>query len=309
MGTNRRSRRRSAARILNSNSNAKRLRPTSNGSDDTNSVNFRTTNMTSTVFDVSYPQTVHNDTILDATTESVPANDTQFTIFCESPPTDATINREFPDSGASTLLVDSNVSPTFSQAEICSYELMTLLDNAGCPLNTYEQVITLLRKQEKLGFSYTKAHSREKLLKILREKFHCPTIESTVITNCDVFSFPFVDMLQDLVDTAGTMLHRISPDHSSIPTSDELWCTDWMKQTFLCPQHAQFDSTTDIMIPLILYVDKTGTDVLQRYSLEPMLFSLTVLKREAREDRRFWRHLGFVPSSKSRRSRRDRSIQ
>ena len=53
------------------------------------------------------------------------------------------------------------------------------------------------------------------------------------------------------------------------------------------------------MLPLILYLDKTGTDVLQRYSLEPLLFTVANLKRESRECRRFWRHLGFIPSSKS----------
>jgi len=42
-------------------------------------------------------------------------------------------------------------------------------------------------------------------------------------------------------------------------------------------------------------MDKTGTDVNQRYSLEPILFSFAAIPREQRESRHSWRHLGFVP--------------
>ena len=118
--------------------------------------------------------------------------------------TNTTIVREI---NSSTIVSD------FTMAEVCSFELMTLLGDAGCPLNTYEKVVSLLKKQEKRGFSYSHAHSRHKLLDLLRRKFHCPSIQSSSINNCEIFSFPFVDMLQDLVDTAGSNLHKISPIH------------------------------------------------------------------------------------------------
>ena len=176
---------------------------------------------------------------------------------------------------------------------------MDLLDSAGCPLNTYEQVVCLLRKQEKLGFSYSRAHSRDKLLSLLRQKFHCPRIHSTLISSCEVFSFPFIDMLQDLVDTAWNHLHTITPASCGSNTDDELWNSHWMKETFQLPTYINFNPETEFMLPIILYLDKTGTDVLQRYSLEPLLFTTAALTRESRENRCFWRHLGFIPSSKS----------
>ena len=71
-----------------------------------------------------------------------------------------------------------------------------------------------------------------------------------------------------------------------------------MKRTFH-GSHRDFDPTKDVMLPLILYVDKTGTDAYQRYSLEPLIFSLACIKRDKREDRRAWRHMGFLPSTKS----------
>jgi hypothetical protein len=81
--------------------------------------------------------------------------------------------------------------------------------------------------------------------------------------------------------------------------SDELWDTQWMQDTFTCPLYNDFNVETDMMLPIILYIDKTGTDTLQRYSLEPVLFTTAALSRESRENRQFWRHLGFIPSSKT----------
>jgi hypothetical protein len=153
---------------------------------------------------------------------------------------------------------------------------MDLLDNAGCPLNTYEQVICLLKKQEKLGFSYSQAHSRDKLLSLLRQKFHCPRIHSKTISKCEVFFFPFVEMLQDLAETAWKHLHAITPQSSGHGNDDELWNSNWMKDTFRLPTYMNFNPETDVMLPIILYLDKTGTDVLQRYSLEPKIMNKVV---------------------------------
>ena len=78
-----------------------------------------------------------------------------------------------------------------------------------------------------------------------------------------------------------------------------------MNETFRLPRYNNFNQDTDVMLPIILYLDKTGTDVLQRYSLEPMLFTTAALNRESRENRRFWRHLGFIPSFKSMEDSKD----
>ena len=283
MGTNRRSRRRSAARILNPSCQNKRQKFTPEiednhdediypqpSSPDTLDQQPNLDDVHSTI-DLTYytpTTTVHYDVVTASTTTSSPPNQN-----CES-------------------------DPSFTSAEICSFQLMDLLDNAGCPLNTYEQVVSLLKKQEKLGFSYSQAHSRDKLLSLLRQKFHCPRIHSKIISKSEVFFFPFVEMLQDLADTAWNHLHMITPETCGQSNDDELWNSNWMNETFGLPTYMNFNSDTDVMLPIILYLDKTGTDVLQRYSLEPLLFTTAALNRESRENRRFWRHLGFIPSSK-----------
>jgi hypothetical protein len=57
-----------------------------------------------------------------------------------------------------------------------------------------------------------------------------------------------------------------------------------------------FDPDNDFFLPLVLYRDKTGTNINQRYPLEPWMFTMPVLCRHVREKANSWHHLGFIPS-------------
>ena len=59
---------------------------------------------------------------------------------------------------------------------------------------------------------------------------------------------------------------------------------------------ADFDPDLDLFLGMAIYGDKTGTDVNQRYPLEPWMFTLVALRLTARQDPKNWRHLGFIPS-------------
>ncbi len=55
-----------------------------------------------------------------------------------------------------------------------------------------------------------------------------------------------------------------------------------------------------ILDPLMLYINKMGTDRMQRRnSLEPLMFTLTLLSREAQEQSRNWKPLGLIPNLSS----------
>jgi hypothetical protein len=189
--------------------------------------------------------------------------------------------------------------------EMASFKIMSLLDSSGCPRNCYDRLIALLKRLSKTdGFDVKKAINRETLMKRLGRKYKTrPQIQSSVINKQEVLRFCFVDMLQDLVNSSSNHLHDITPglcpDNLPPGTEHELWNTGWMRDTFQMPQYERFDPNHDIMLPLILYMDKTGTDVNLRYSLEPVLFSLAAIPRVHRESRHSWRHLGFVPQKQS----------
>jgi hypothetical protein len=51
------------------------------------------------------------------------------------------------------------------------------------------------------------------------------------------------------------------------------------------------------LCPVVLYNDKIAVSAMEgSYSLEPMMFSLGVLRLETREKDSAWRHLGFITS-------------
>ena len=75
---------------------------------------------------------------------------------------------------------------------------------------------------------------------------------------------------------------------------------EWYQQT-----HAEMITDPDkhCLIPLIFYIDETGTDVFQRYPLEPLMFMFGILQNFVREKSLAWRHAGFIPKvSKSKKS-------
>jgi len=181
-----------------------------------------------------------------------------------------------------------------------------LLDRAGAPRICYNRLVALLKKLAKReGFDVRKTLNRETLMRRLERKCKArPIIENETINERQVFRFQFHQMLQDLINSSGEHLQEIVPDHQinkePPPESEhELWNTTWMKETFQMEEYKDFNSLTDRMLPVILYMDKTGTDVNQRYSLEPVLFSVAAIPREQRESRHSWRHLGFIPQGVS----------
>ncbi len=84
--------------------------------------------------------------------------------------------------------------------------------------------------------------------------------------------------------------------HVFVPTDDdkhvEMCAQKWHQQTY-----AEFikDPEKQFLLPLIFYIDETGTDVFQRYPLEPLMFTFGILRNFLREKSSAWRHAGFLP--------------
>jgi hypothetical protein len=186
-----------------------------------------------------------------------------------------------------------------SREETASYQIMSLLDGSGAPRICYNRLVALLKKLSKReGFDVKKAINRETLMRRIESRYKSrPRIQRSLINQQEVFRFRFHDMLQDLLYSSSKHLHDILPTsiNNLTETEPELWNTPWMRNTFTMGPYIEFDAKKDIMLPIVLYMDKTGTDVNQRYSLEPVLFTTAAIPREHRESRHSWRHLGFVP--------------
>lgn len=191
--------------------------------------------------------------------------------------------------------------------EIACFRIMVLLDSVGAPRYLYNKLMRLLKKlTKKGGFNLKKAVTRETLMHRLGTCKTVPRIEAGIVSDQEIFRFNFVDMLQDLLHGCQDNLHIILPvNHSEegdvpIPpvTEHELWNTAWMEKTFQMEKYRDFDKEKHIMLPMNIYMDKTGTDVNQRYPLEPIIFTLAAIPRADREKRECWRPVGFVPQRK-----------
>jgi hypothetical protein len=77
---------------------------------------------------------------------------------------------------------------------------------------------------------------------------------------------------------------------TKVENSSELMSKQWAKDTFNSQE--DFDPDNDLFFPLVLYVDKTGTNVNQQYLLEPWMFTTPLLQRFIHEGATSW----FLPS-------------
>jgi hypothetical protein len=102
-----------------------------------------------------------------------------------------------------------------------------------------------------------------------------------------VYRFNFLDVYQQqhlMGHEFGDLGYLVLPDKRSpwgcIPsreeTYDEINSSAWYKRTAY-KYLGDLSSGKFILDPLMFYVDKTGTDKMQRNSLEPVMFTSTIL--------------------------------
>ena len=188
--------------------------------------------------------------------------------------------------------VDLATGLELSCTDTATLEILNLLDSTRAPRGLYDQLLVVIRKHERNGFNICKAMGRDKFMVHLQKIVPSPTLVTVVIDGVTLYRFPFKEMLQDLLLSQRENFHVYNPTIDSIPGSgSELWNTPWMKDTY---NMMISDDQTEILIPIILYMDKTGTDSFQRYPLEPVLFSIANLDQSTRQFDRAWRHVGLM---------------
>jgi hypothetical protein len=190
--------------------------------------------------------------------------------------------------------------------EMASLELLTLCDDSRARRGLYNVLLTLLRWFRKQKVDITKAKAHHLIVRDLEKKVDAPKAKTVVVGGRDILYFPFLQSLRDLVrstifDNAENLcVNQATEDRfkrfqpSLAKDFGEIMSRSWSTETQDNMQ--DFDPNLDFFVGVMLYGDKTGTDVNQRYPLEPWMFTLTTLRRAAREKATSWRHLGFLPS-------------
>ena len=168
----------------------------------------------------------------------------------------------------------------------------------------------LLRKLSKDGFDVSRSPScRKFFLKNLRKKMgnHASPIPTSVkvpSSTLIVPKFSLMDQIMDIVSSPtfqdiNNLVVNGDPEtrfHKYItPIGQEqleVHSARWYQETY---DMMVTNPETDLLFPIQIYTDATPTDAMQRFPLEPVMFTTTLLKRSEREKSGSWRHLGFIP--------------
>ena len=202
-------------------------------------------------------------------------------------------------------------------------DLLSVCTETKVPLETYDKILRIFKK-------YCPGHTdaqwwntiptREKLMKILKSKV--PTVNPTLHQVTDnpgdiVTKYPFLSQLIDLfshpqfqeVDSCCVNTDKDARFLKYRPTKDEgisdLVCAKWYSDTYdlrIGNQPTFQDPVSqqvyhNWLVPLKFYNDKTGVTAMEgSYTLEPLVFTVCVLRCHILQSEQAWRHVGFLPS-------------
>jgi hypothetical protein len=120
-----------------------------------------------------------------------------------------------------------------------------------------------------------------------------------------------IDLLQDTTifgDMANLVVNKENPFLPYKNTDgicDEILDGSWYGETvqrLKAHKADPFKEDFEFVLPLVMYVDKTGTTMNQRYPLEPFIFTTAVIRRRLRNLPTSWRPLGLIPDLETKSS-------
>jgi hypothetical protein len=200
---------------------------------------------------------------------------------------------------------NNNSNVKLTPVDCATLDVLKLCHDAGVSLEFYDLLFALLRKHSSQNkVDVTKLPKRDTFLKSLRARISSPTPIISQVGNLQVPHFDILSQIRDLLGSfvfndLNNLCVNMDPEQRYkvfVPTDDdkfvEMCAQKWYKETY-----AEFisDPEKQFLLPLIFYIDETGTDVFQRYPLEPLMFTLGILRNFMREKSSSWRHAGFIP--------------
>ena len=208
-------------------------------------------------------------------------------------------------------------------------ELLQLCSQAQVPLYFYDRILRIFKKFVDRGTKVSTVPSRELLMKHLKSKIPFIEPQSFAITSTEdiVPKFSFLHQIKDLfcteyfqnvdsccvnVDEQDLLFKMYDPPPGE--GLGEVLGAKWYQETYQnCigdnPMYVDPVSQVEYhnwLLPVIFYNDKTGVSAMEgSYSLEPLMFTLGVIRHTFREKEDAWRHLGFIPTRSGMKKRKD----
>jgi len=204
--------------------------------------------------------------------------------------------------------------------------LTALCCNANVPLYFADEIVDIFCDETECGLILNAVllSKRRTFLKRMCSRFPSPMAQSLHIgiegvhpmnynyqrglrDSVSIVYFDFLEQVNDLLNDAsifGNLSNFVGTININDPFSNKAPCNDglidevhdakWYHDTIkICEIKAKGEPY--MMLPVIGYIDKTGTDVNQRNKLEPFSFTLSILNRSCHFTSKAWRVLGFIP--------------
>jgi hypothetical protein len=200
------------------------------------------------------------------------------------------------------------LSPTY--AGLARIHQMAM--KSGVSLSFVDEILGIVKSHE--GFEIKDCPLRSTYIKRIRNIDSLNGAEPVLPTRDSVDNgrttfpkFSILSQLKDLINSslfqelgnlsmsnkedASTLFQKFNctDEDQNLEVHSARWYSDTYARLVENPEH-------DWLFPLIFYIDKTGTDANQRFPLEPLMVTTSVLKRSVREKSESWRHLGFIPT-------------
>jgi hypothetical protein len=212
-------------------------------------------------------------------------------------------------------------------------KLLKIMDEHGCPRVMYdklrswcEETCVLHVEQERIDNGGTCPISRMKplvlpprsdLFKTLEERYNMQGLRPKMIPHVlpksrvkvELATFDFQEMVKSLLTHPDTACDG----NWAFPDPDDPYCPpkkwaeveadpeahelsdlhqgEWYSETYYMKCQHQ---NRDVLLPIILFIDKTHTDATGRLKQEPVLFTLGCFSLKTRSNPKAWRLLGYI---------------
>jgi hypothetical protein len=191
--------------------------------------------------------------------------------------------------------------------------LLSLLEKMGCPRYAFDTIMDWARyaSDNKYDFAAGGRRKRASFVSKLRDRYRLgsmrPRVMNLPLTRCTTHDsvqmvyFDFASSLKNLLLDEVLMDPKnlvINPDdpysmyESPGGVLDEINSGEFYRMAY---KAMITNPEKEILLPVLIYADKTGTDGLcQRFGLEPVRFTTSLLKRRIRNQASAWRCIGYI---------------
>ena len=191
-----------------------------------------------------------------------------------------------------------------TQEELHLSKLVHILNSFQAPLHAYQSILKWVISMQGEHYNVpVDFPSRHQLIQHLHERM-CPSLPIPTMTPIpnSTLTIPINDWLRNILSLLQSpvlmqpnFLCSTDPLANRDDDMNDIHSAEWYSKT--C-KNMITDPRQEVVMGIILYTDKTQLTNFAHIGLEPLLFMLTIFRRQMRNQSIFWRAIAYVPDHK-----------